>query len=746
MNSTNKTKFRKVIRPAVYMILILYIVLSAISFDRSFNTLSDKINSNGDEEFEFVCKISDYPIPNEDEIKIYADILSTNHPEKLKGRRLLLRLPEAEKDNARYGYTLKLTGSIFAASEAMNQGGFNYRRYLESKRVIGIFDMSKGGSIECTDRAEGYFNIIYRFRTKIISVLNEYFKGDEGGLIVAMLTGERSGISDKMNDAYKIAGIFHIVSVSGLHAGIFIAVVSFILLYIPIRRRKKSLLIRFCAVAVAILLYIFTGFGITITRVIYMMALMLCAVLIKREYNILTAVPMAAILILIPMPEQIFDQSFQLTFLSTYGLCYGLKLFENKIPDNTAGKYLLLPLVISLGATIATLHVSVYNYRMISLVSFLTNLIAVPLSSYLLCAEVVFALVALFLPKGLVTLLSFGVYAPALLINELSYLVAKFDFSYIRVMPPQFFRTSVYVIIAGAMIYFGIKKRKKSAIATFLLGVVFFGIMMYNTNTTHTEVTFVNAGKGESVIVKTPDNMITVIDCGSKSSANPSEDMFVPYFDHSEIKHIDRLFISYFDDEHTNAVTALMRDGYVKELILPPETDITKENISFNRRKIIDAAGKFGVEYSNINYNQSVHIGKDTQIFLHSGNENLSDKNSCALYRINCGDVSFLLSSCLGAKGQTLYSNKNMDCTVLKTPNYSNTVKSTESYIKAANPEYAVVTVPENDMYIKFDTKTHDILKNCNIPYARTDKNKTITFITDGKKIDAVKLRKGELH
>ena len=86
MNSTNKIKFRKVIRPAVYMILILYIVLSAISFDRSFNALSDKINSYGDEEFEFVCKISDYPIPDEDEIKVYADILSTNHPENLKGQ------------------------------------------------------------------------------------------------------------------------------------------------------------------------------------------------------------------------------------------------------------------------------------------------------------------------------------------------------------------------------------------------------------------------------------------------------------------------------------------------------------------------------------------------------------------------------------------------------------------------------------------------------------------------------------
>ena len=179
---------------------------------------------------------------------------------------------------------------------------------------------------------------------------------------------------------------------------------------------------------------------------------------------------------------------------------------------------------------------------------------------------------------------------------------------------------------------------------------------------------------------------------------------------------------------------------------MTPETTPTRENISFNRRKIIDAARKFGVEYSTIKHGDSAYAGKNVSVFLRGENAFLSDKNACPVYSIECGDISFLLSSCLGAKGQALYADIPTDCTVLKTPNYGSTVKSTADYILSTKPEYAVITFPKNDRYLEFDPKLENILKENNIAYARTDENQTITFETDGKKITSVRLRKGELH
>ncbi|MBQ8526520.1 MAG: ComEC/Rec2 family competence protein [Clostridia bacterium] len=738
--------FKKILRPAFITLILIYIVLNTIGFDKEFNRLAEIIDEQSQSSYEFICKISDYPIIDENSIKVYARVMSSTFPENLKNRKLLLRLPLRNIEEAKYGCTVKLTGCISAASEALNKGGFSYRRYMESKNAVGIFDTPESGTLECTDRADGAVNSVYRFRSRVISNLEKYFTGDEAGLIIAMLTGERGGISEEMNDAYKAAGIFHIVSVSGLHAGIFISVISFALLFIPIRSRRKNLLIRLTAVAIGILLYVFTGFGISITRVIFMMAIMLAAAMIRREYNILTAIPAAAVSILISMPWEIFDQSFQLTFLSTFGLCLALKITEGRIPDNKPGKYLLMPLVISIGATLATLHVGVYNYRTVSVMGIVSNLIAVPLSSFQLCAIVVFSLLALILPDVIMPLFVPPVYIPTKIINEMSLFLAKYKYSYIKVPVPQFFEISVWLLIAAAIIYCIVKKRKIAAVIVCIFTVVNSGIVMYNKDNGNTRVTFINAGKGESVIIQTTDKKVTVIDCGSHSASEPAEDVFIPYFDHAGIRKIDRLFISYFDDEHTNGVTKLMRDGYVNELILPPETTPTRENISFNRRKIIDAARKFGVEYSTIKHGDSAYAGKNVSVFLRGENAFLSDKNACPVYSIECGDISFLLSSCLGAKGQALYADIPTDCTVLKTPNYGSTVKSTADYILSTKPEYAVITFPKNDRYLEFDPKLENILKENNIAYARTDENQTITFETDGKKITSVRLRKGELH
>ena len=81
---------------------------------------------------------------------------------------------------------------------------------------------------------------------------------------------------------------------------------------------------------------------------------------------------------------------------------------------------------------------------------------------------------------------------------------------------------------------------------------------------------------------------------------------------------------------------------------------------------------------------------------------------------------------------------------MLKTPNYGQAVKATENYILSSKPEYAVT--PANDRYISFDSKLDDIMNKGNIPYVRTDKNKTVTFVTDGKIIKDIKPWKGELN
>ena len=127
-------------------------------------------------------------------------------------------------------------------------------------------------------------------------------------------------------------------------------------------------------------------------------------------------------------------------------------------------------------------------------------------------------------------------------------------------------------------------------------------------------------------------------------------------------------------------------------------------------------------------------------------NLELKDKNGCAVYEIDYGNTNFVLSSCLGAKGQELLSQIDSDCDVLKIPSYGSAVKVSGKFISSFDPDYAVITSPPQSKYYIFDRKMSEILRRQKIKYARTDKNKTITFVTDGTKIKSVSAAEGELR
>ena len=183
--------------------------------------------------------------------------------------------------------------------------------------------------------------------------------------------------------------------------------------------------------------------------------------------------------------------------------------------------------------------------------------------------------------------------------------------------------------------------------------------------------------------------------------------------------------------------------GFIKEIVMPPKIN-AKDKILTNRQKIINTATKLGIPVVYMHSKAVSDIGKDLTISFAQDNFAMTDKNGCAVYKIAYKDVSFVLSSCLGAKGQTELTGST-ECDVLKIPNYGSKVKATEQYILSSKPKYAVMTIPAHDKYASADADLLSILTNNDIPILRTDIHQTITFVTDGNDINKVITRKGKL-
>lgn len=732
------------IRHLILLLLIAATVYNIISYNTRYERLCDKFKVADKKEFYFECVADEFPIIKDDTLRLYCTVEKTDHPVG-DDYKILVRLPAEAGGDATIGSRLSFTSAVQIPDTSMNYGSFSYRNYLKSKNTIAVAQPD-ADKVTITESTNSLAKHMYDLRRRVIANIEKYFDGSECALMKAILTGDRESISEDMFDSYKKTGIYHIVAVSGLHAGIFVALLAGCLVGLPLRRRKRMIAVRSASVAIAVLLLMFTGYGVSVMRVIVMLMILFVSVLMRRRYSLTSSLIFAAMIILLTAPYQIFSLSFQLSFLSTLGLATALEVYLSKAQLLDEDDFVATSVAISVGSFSATFIVSVYNFGLVSFASLMANIVIIPLASVLLTALIGFCAASFVLPSALLDLLRYIPLIPARTINCVSDIVSKLPFSSseFTLRGVLWIFTSLLPILAAICF---LRKRKIAMVACIVLVLTANTAVTLNGATSDdVKVSFLNSGKGECTLI-TDNFEKAVIDCGSASSKSPAEDIFEPYFRHNGVHTINKLFISYFDRDHTSAVNDLLNGGYVREIVIPPTSNVKNSNVLLERRKILTAAAINGVKVTQIHAGYPIHATKNVTVSVYTDkNLELKDKNGCAVYEINYGNTNFVLASCLGAKGQELLSQIDSDCDVLKIPSYGSSVKVSGKFIDSFDPEYAVITSPPRSKYYIFDRKMSEILRRQKIKYARTDKNKTITFVTDGTKIKSVSAAEGELR
>jgi competence protein ComEC len=135
---------------------------------------------------------------------------------------------------------------------------------------------------------------------------------DDAGMMNAMLFGDRSRLTRALRIGFERTGSFHLFVVSGMHVALLAGCVFWIARRLRLRESLATLLTLTFAAAYALL----TGFGVPVQRALLMTAVFLVARLLSRERNALNALGAAALAVLVGSPRALFDASFQMTFLA----------------------------------------------------------------------------------------------------------------------------------------------------------------------------------------------------------------------------------------------------------------------------------------------------------------------------------------------------------------------------------------------------------------------------------------------
>lgn len=240
--------------------------------------------------------------------------------------------------------------------------------------------------------------------------------GETGAIANALITGERGAISETTNQAYRDSGLFHILSISGLHmvimAGAVFFVVRLVLAVVPAvaLRHPIKKWAAVAAIAGAFAYLIISGSAFATVRSAIMITIIFGAVILDRPALALRNVALAALIILVLYPESLFDAGFQMSFAAVTALVSAYEALRRwrEGRDGGAGRdgpiarfvafvgEILLTTVI---AGLAVAPFGIYHFHNTQLLAFIANIIAIPVCNLVVMPAALATLLAM--PLGL---------------------------------------------------------------------------------------------------------------------------------------------------------------------------------------------------------------------------------------------------------------------------------------------------------------------------------------------------------
>ena len=242
-------------------------------------------------------------------------------------------------------------------------------------------------------------------------------------------------------------------------------------------------------------------------------------------------------------------------------------------------------------------------------------------------------------------------------------------------------------------------------------------------------VTFIDVGQGDATLIQAPSGKVLLIDGGPKEG----EAAVLATLKAKGIKQLS-ILATHEDADHITAFDNVINSYAVDKVFLPKMP--TKATVTMER--FASAVKAKGLKYTTAKAGVSVDLGVGvTAVLLAPVKDTYEqDNNYSAVLKVSYGDTSFLFTG--DAEGESerdmLASGANLKSTVLKVGHHGSRYSTTDPFLKAVSPKYAIIEVGENS-YGHPTTVILNRLSTHSIKTYRTDQQGTVTAVSDGKNV-----------
>lgn len=551
----------------------------------------------------------------------------------------------------------------------------------------------------------------------------ELYTADTAGFLTAILTGNKSSLSDDAAADLAEAGLYHILAVSGTHCALLLGFVEILM-----GRQRRRLT---AAVAVPLLVFfmLLTGASPSVVRSCVMLLFLLAAPLFNRERDALTAIGAALALILLANPFAAASVSLQLSFAAIAGMLWltpkGIRAFQIGKKRNPIAKFVVFNLSATLGATVFTLPLTAVYFHILCLAAPISAILCLWAGSLIFGLGLLSVLAgAVFLPLGQViavvprALVWYFLHAAHLLAN-IPYHAVYFANPYLK-----YWLAFAYGLFALAYFLRGTGKRKfllaAGLCALTLLVTVRLGIL--DTANAQLRITVLDVGQGESVLLSS-DGEFALIDCGSANSWYDAGEIAAQNLQSAGCFQLKALLLTHFDADHVNGAADLMNRMNVQTVYLPDVQDD-----SGMRESVLAAASAHDTAVHFVTKQETVSLG-EAAVCVYPPLGDTGDNEQGLTFLCSKDGYEALVTGDMSdtTEKKLLETYQLPDLELLVAGHHGSKDSTSLELLNTLKPETAIVSVGSNS-YGHPAEQTLRRLNICGAQVFRTDQQGTITI------------------